>query len=134
MRRARIIHVLHRMGAGGTELALRKVVAGLDADRFEHTICTVAPVPETERSGDVRFLSLERGGKKTGSLVADLAEVAAAMRLLGERNRIVAEGAGACPVACALANKAGTGKIVCVVSGGNIDLKKLATIFNDQLP
>ncbi|HEY7406223.1 MAG TPA: glycosyltransferase [Candidatus Angelobacter sp.] len=72
MRRAHIIHVLHRMGAGGTELALRKVVAGLDAERFEHTICTVAPVPASELTTDVRFVSLERSGKKTGSLVGDL--------------------------------------------------------------
>jgi threonine dehydratase len=63
-----------------------------------------------------------------GSLVADLAEVAAAVRLLAERNRVIAEGAGACPVACALAGKAGGGKVVCVVSGGNIDLKTLCKI------
>jgi len=63
-----------------------------------------------------------------GSLVADLAEVAAAMRLLAERNRIIAEGAGACPVACALAGKAGRGKVACVVSGGNIDLKTLCQV------
>jgi threonine dehydratase len=60
-----------------------------------------------------------------GSLVAELAEVAEAMRLVAERNRIIAEGAGACPVACALAGKAGGGKVVCVVSGGNIDLTTL---------
>jgi threonine dehydratase len=63
-----------------------------------------------------------------GSLVAELAEVAAALRLLAERNRVIAEGAGACPVACALAGKAGVGKVVCVVSGGNIDLKTLCQI------
>ena len=63
-----------------------------------------------------------------GSLVADLVEVAAAMRLLAERNHIIAEGAGACPVACALAGKAGGGKVVCVVSGGNIDLKTLCAV------
>ena len=63
-----------------------------------------------------------------GSLVADLAEVAAAVRLLAERNRVIAEGAGACPVACALAGKAGGGKVVCVVSGGNIDLETLCKI------
>jgi len=63
-----------------------------------------------------------------GSLVASLAEVAAAVRLLAERNRVIAEGAGACPVACALAGKAGGGKVVCVVSGGNIDLKTLCKI------
>ena len=64
-----------------------------------------------------------------GALVAGLAEVAAAVRLLAERNRVVAEGAGACPVACALSGQAGGGKIVCVISGGNIDLKKLASLF-----
>jgi threonine dehydratase len=63
-----------------------------------------------------------------GSLVAGLAEVAATVRLLAERNHVVAEGAGACPVACALANKAGGGKIACVVSGGNIDLKTLCGV------
>jgi threonine dehydratase len=57
-----------------------------------------------------------------GALVAELSEVAAALRLIAERNHVIAEGAGACPVACALAGKAGGGKIVCVVSGGNIDL------------
>jgi threonine dehydratase len=63
-----------------------------------------------------------------GSLVADLWEVAAAMRLLAERNHVIAEGAGACPVACALAGRAGGGKVACVVSGGNIDLKTLCQV------
>ena len=67
-----------------------------------------------------------------GVLVAELAEVAAALRLIAERNRIIAEGAGACPVACALAGKAGQGKIVCVVSGGNIDLSKLCALLTDE--
>jgi threonine dehydratase len=64
-----------------------------------------------------------------GALVADLAEIAGAVRLLAERNRVIAEGAGACPVACALAGKAGGGKVVCVVSGGNIDLNKLCAVL-----
>src|SRR6516225_7071626 len=64
-----------------------------------------------------------------GALVASLAEIAAAIRLLAERNRVVAEGAGACPVACARAGKAGTGKVVCVVSGGNLDAAKLSKIL-----
>ncbi len=72
MRRVRIIHVLHRMGAGGTELALRRVIAGLDPERFEHMICTVAPLPEKELTGDAHFVSLQRSARKTGSLVADL--------------------------------------------------------------
>jgi threonine dehydratase len=68
-----------------------------------------------------------------GALVADLQEIAGAIRLLMERNRVVAEGAGACSVACALSGKAGTGKVVCVVSGGNIDTSKLARILSGEL-
>ncbi len=69
-----------------------------------------------------------------GALVASLAEVASAVRLLAERNRIIAEGAGACPVACALAGRAGRGKVVCIVSGGNIDLAKLRALLAGEIP
>lgn len=66
-----------------------------------------------------------------GSIVMSVAEVAAAVRLLAERNRVIAEGAGATPVAAALSGKAGDGRIVCVVSGGNIDLGTLRGIIGD---
>ena len=69
-----------------------------------------------------------------GSLVAPLDEVAATVRLLVERNRTVAEGAGATPVAAALSGRAGGGKIVCVVSGGNIDSHTLANILRGEQP
>jgi threonine dehydratase len=69
-----------------------------------------------------------------GSIVVTLEETASAIRLLVERNHIVAEGAGAAPVAAALSGQAGVGKIVCVVSGGNIDLPKLVTILEGRLP
>ena len=69
-----------------------------------------------------------------GSIVVGLDAVAEAVRLLAERNRVVAEGAGATPVAAALSGDAGTGKIVCVVSGGNIDSAKLATILSGKTP
>jgi threonine dehydratase len=49
------------------------------------------------------------------------------------RNHVVAEGAGACPVACALAGGAGAGKVVCIVSGGNIDPMKLAHLLTRDL-
>jgi threonine dehydratase len=68
-----------------------------------------------------------------GSLVANLDEVASALRLLAERNHIIAEGAGACPVACALSGKAGGGKVVCIVSGGNIDPGTLCRILTAKL-
>jgi threonine dehydratase len=64
-----------------------------------------------------------------GALVAELAEVEDAVRLLAERARVVAEGAGATPVALARNGAAGSGKVVCVVSGGNIDASKLAEIL-----
>jgi threonine dehydratase len=64
-----------------------------------------------------------------GAIVADLNSVAEALRLLMTRNHIIAEGAGACPVACALSGKAGSGKIVCIVSGGNIDNSKLLQLI-----
>lgn len=67
-------------------------------------------------------------------LVATLEEVAAALRLMAERNHIIAEGAGACPVACALSGRAGDGKIVCVVSGGNIDFDKLCSALRGEVP
>jgi len=66
-----------------------------------------------------------------GVLVAELDEVASALRLMAERNRIIAEGAGACALACTLAGKAGAGKVVCIVSGGNIDFAKLCAILTD---
>ncbi|XP_013393192.1 uncharacterized protein LOC106160934 [Lingula anatina] len=68
------------------------------------------------------------------SLVVSLQEVADAVKLLVERNRVVAEGAGAAPVAAALAGKAGTGNIVCVISGGNIDTDKLIPILQGKVP
>lgn len=69
-----------------------------------------------------------------GSFVMSLQQVADAVRLLIERNRVVAEGAGATPVAAALAGKAGSGKVVCVVSGGNIDSAKLVKILEGGIP
>jgi threonine dehydratase len=64
-----------------------------------------------------------------GVLVAGLTEIASAIRLLAMQNHVIAEGAGACPVACARTGKAGTGKVVCVVSGGNLDQVKLSRIL-----
>lgn len=63
-----------------------------------------------------------------GAFVANLPSISNALRLLVQHNHIVAEGAGACPVACALSGHASSGKIVCIVSGGNIDLKTFAEL------
>ena len=58
-----------------------------------------------------------------------IAETAAAVRMLAERAHVIAEGAGALATAAALAGRAGTGKVVCIVSGGNINPRKLAEIL-----
>jgi threonine dehydratase len=63
-----------------------------------------------------------------GSLVVTLKEAAQAMKLVAERNRVIVEGAAACAVAAALSGRAGSGKVVAIVSGGNIDLDKFSEI------
>src|SRR5256714_5655571 len=59
-----------------------------------------------------------------GFIVVTLEETKAAMRMMAEKARVIAEGAGALPLAAALTGNAGNGPIVAVVSGGNIDLQK----------
>ena len=63
-----------------------------------------------------------------------LDEVAAAIRLLAERARVIAEGAGALASATALSGRAGEGKIACIVSGGNIDFAVLSRILAGETP
>jgi threonine dehydratase len=63
------------------------------------------------------------------ALAIGIDAAADAVRVLAEHVRVIAEGAGALAPAAALAGRAGTGKIVCVVSGGNINLSKLAEIL-----
>jgi len=63
-----------------------------------------------------------------GFIVVSLEETRSAMRLMAEKARVIAEGAGALPLAAALTGKAGNGPIVVIVSGGNIDLSKFAEL------
>src|SRR5438094_2085869 len=65
-----------------------------------------------------------------GSIVVSLEETRRAMRLLAEKTRVIAEGAGALSVAAALSGKAGKGPIVAVVSGGNVDLDKFYELIS----
>jgi threonine dehydratase len=68
-----------------------------------------------------------------GALVSSVEEIAGAVKLLAERARVVAEGAGGSSLAAALKHNVG-GKVVCVVSGGNIDATKLAAILEGRIP
>jgi threonine dehydratase len=65
-----------------------------------------------------------------GCIVVSLDETTAAMRLMAEKARVIAEGAGALSLAAALTGKAGQGPIVCVVSGGNVDLGKFCDLIS----
>ena len=65
----------------------------------------------------------------SGSIVVSLDEVASGMKLVAERARVIAEGAAGCAIAAALSGRAGPGKTVAVVSGGNIDLTKFAALI-----
>jgi threonine dehydratase len=142
-------------GGGGLSTGIASAVKALrpQAKVFAAEVSTAAPLAAAFAAGEptpVEFTHtfVDGIGSKAvladmwslarqvldGSLVVDLAEVAAALRLMVERNRVVAEGAGAAGVAAALAGKAGTGKIVCIVSGGNIDAAKLAAILEGRIP
>jgi threonine dehydratase len=116
-------------------------------------VATAAPLAASLAAGEPREVSYQPsfvdgiGGKSVlgqmwplvrrllaGSAVVSLAEVAEAIRLLVERHRVVAEGAGAVPVAAALAGAGGTGRVVSIVSGGNLDAARLAEILQGRLP
>lgn len=137
-------------GGGGLTCGIASVLRELkpNCKILAAEVATAAPLMASWKAGSPQVIQPQRsfvdgvGGKSVfpqmferarrlidGSLVAQVSEVAAALRLLAERNRIIAEGAGATPVACALSGQAGAGKIVCVVSGGNIDLPKLVEIL-----
>lgn len=139
-------------GGGGLSCGIATALRALKPTcrLYAAEVATAAPLAPSLAAGSVQVVDYQPSfvdgiGSKTvfsqmlelarklldGALVASLEQVSAAVRLLAERNRIIAEGAGACPVACALAGGAGKGKIVCVVSGGNIDLSKLCRILSE---
>jgi threonine dehydratase len=142
-------------GGGGLTCGIASGMRALKPDcrLFAAEVATAAPLAASFAAGSAQVVDYSPSfvdgiGSKTvfpemferaqrlidGVLVASLEEVAAALRLMAERNRIIAEGAGACSVACALAGKAGSGKIVCVVSGGNIDASKLCALLGGEIP
>jgi len=68
------------------------------------------------------------------AVAVPIEEAASAVRLLATRARVVSEGAGALPLAAALAGHGGEGRVVCIVSGGNIDPDRLAAILAGETP
>ena len=67
-----------------------------------------------------------------GAITVTLEQTGDAMRLIAEKTRTIAEGAGALSLAAALSGRELEGPIVCVVSGGNIDLAKFAELVTGQ--
>jgi threonine dehydratase len=140
-------------GGGGLACGIAAAVRALKPDTrvFAAEVSTAAPMSASLAAGAVQSIAYSPSfvdgiGAATvfprmwdiastlldGALVATVEEIEDAVRLLAERQRIIAEGAGACPVAIALAGRAGKGRIACVVSGGNIDLTILNRILAGQ--
>jgi threonine dehydratase len=142
--------VIAAIGGGGLITGVGSAVKALKPD-----VKVIGAEPETaapyayslEQGGPRRFPDWQAsfvdgaGGKSVtermwqrmqpvvdGTITVTLDETRAAMRLIAEKARAVAEGAGALALAAALTGKAGEGPIVCIVSGGNIDLDNFAEL------
>ena len=147
--------VLVPFGGGGLSVGIASAVKSMSPDTGVHAVEpeTGAPLRESFAAGEAQTVDYQASfvdgsgspallpkmwklarGVLDGATAVSLDETAAAIRQLVERNRVVAEGAGALALAAALAEKGGSGNVVCVVSGGNIDPTKLATILNGRTP
>jgi threonine dehydratase len=136
-------------GGGGLSCGIAAVLRALapQVKIYAAEIETAAPLAASLAAGAPRMVDYRPSfvdgiGSKTvfpnmfehanklldGSLVVTLNEAADAMKLVAERNRVIVEGAAACAVAAALSGRAGSGKTVAIVSGGNIDLDKFASL------
>jgi len=140
-------------GGGGLTCGIASVLRELrpECKVFTAEVATAAPFAASLAAGEPTSIHYEPSwvdgiGSKAvfpqmferacklvdGALVADLPSVANALRSMAKHNHIIAEGAGACPVACALSGNARAGKIVCIISGGNINPTKLAHILINE--
>lgn len=147
--------VLVPFGGGGLSCGIAAALAALrpEARVFGCEVATAAPLSASLAAGSPQTLDYKPsfvdgiGGKSllpemwpiassllAGARVVPLEEVAAAVRLLAERHRVIAEGAGAASVAAALAGVPEARKVVCVVSGGNLDASKLCAILEGRVP
>ncbi len=142
-------------GGGGLSTGIGAALRALkpSARIYAAEVETAAPLAESLRAGEPREVSYRPsfvdgiGGKTvleemwplvsrilSDSIVVSLTQVAEAIRLLVERNHVVAEGAGAAAVAAALTGRARGAKVACVISGGNIDPRTLGQILAGVTP
>jgi threonine dehydratase len=147
--------VLVPFGGGGLSVGIASAVKALRPEAQVYAVepDTGAPLTASLAAGEPREVDYEPSfvdgsgspallpkmwelarGVLDGAVAVPIDETAAAVRLLAERGRVVAEGAGALSLAAALAGHGGTGNVVCVVSGGNIDSSKLTTILAGGTP
>jgi threonine dehydratase len=147
--------VLVPFGGGGLSVGIASAVKALRAEAQVYAVepDTGAPLTASLAAGEPEKVDYEPSfvdgsgspallprmwelarGVLDGAVSVSLDETAAAVRLLAERGRVVAEGAGALSLAAALAGHGGTGNVVCVVSGGNIDSSRLTTILAGGTP
>jgi len=147
--------VLIPFGGGGLSVGIASAVKALRPEAQVYAVepNTGAPLTASLAAGEPRDVDYEPSfvdgsgspallpkmwelarGVLDGAVSVSLDETAAAVRLLAGRGRVVAEGAGALSLAAALAGHGGTGNVVCVVSGGNIDSSKLTTILAGGTP
>lgn len=146
--------VIMPYGGGGLFKGVSSAIRALKPDTklFISEVETAAPVATALAAGEPREIErqpnpLECVGAKSvlpsmwplvqsllvDSLVVSVSQVVEALRLLLELNHVIAEGSGAMPVAAALSGKAGSGKVVCVVTGGNIDSDKLVQLLTGKI-
>jgi threonine dehydratase len=143
--------ILVPYGGGGLSsgIAAAARVLSPDAKVYACEVASAAPLEASLRAGSPQTVAYTPsfvdgiGGKSVleemwpmvrellhGSIVVSLDEVSSALRILVERNRVIAEGAGAASVAAALTGRAEGAKVACVVSGGNIDIHKVVEILS----
>ncbi len=110
------------------------LIAALDANRpvkIERTPSFVDGIGSTTVLDEIWKLAKPL---LDGSIAVSLDQISASIKMLAERNRVVAEGAAGASLAAALTGKAGSGKVVCIVSGGNIDTSKFVKILQGSTP
>jgi len=147
--------VLIPFGGGGLSVGIASAVKALRPEARVYAVEpeTGAPLTASLAAGEPRKVDYEPSfvdgsgspallpkmwelarGVLDGAVAVPIDETAAAVRLLAERARVVAEGAGALSLAAVLAGHGGGGNVVCVISGGNIDSSKLTTILAGGTP
>lgn len=141
-------------GGGGLSCGIASAVRGYNVKVTPCEVDVAAPLkasqlagkPTTCKSHTINFVDGMSGTRVfdsmwglisnllDDSITLSLKDITDSMKVLAEGNRVIAEGAGAAPIAAALSEQTAPGNIVCVVSGGNIDLNKFCAAMSGIVP